>query len=418
MSTRSALLQANQATHSEQAYQCGLAVQFALLEDCLRQTPAGTALADQFQRHFAALESLNAETFVTQGTPFFWMNICRAIDQLNRATADLNAVNRHVLMTAFDSYFEYLPVGTSWTFSEGTTLVLPRLGIRVLQSESFTELRRMGDRTLVCSSPQSSIWIDLDQIPAAFQLPMVEVSDSARLLLSNDVALFEQDYRAEIAPDLPNAIAHAAMIGKSLKLIQAVNPEVAAAIAQQIHWYVPLHTPEVGVVHNSHTSSNLNGVIFLSEASNEIDLAEAIIHEFCHTELFRLMDTQDVIQERLGEKFYSPWRHDPRPLYGLFHALYVFAEVANFYAQAEAVCSDLTPLRERRAEIYYQVKLGLAQVPSNRLAAIGQRLVDAIAADLQQHETDLNLSAQRLPDWIEGHLETWHREHPQYCVQG
>lgn len=28
-------------------------------------------------------------------------------------------------------------------------------------------------------------------------------------------------------------------------------------------------------------------------------------------------------------RFNSPWRNDPRPLYGLFHAVYVFSGVAN-----------------------------------------------------------------------------------------
>jgi len=419
MNTRNALLQAKQETNAEQAYKCGLALQFALLDDCLRQTEAGTVLADKLQHQFAPLKHINAQTFVTQGTPFFWMNFCRAIDQLTHGTADLSAIDRHVLMTAFDSYFEYLPLNTRWTLPEGSTLVLPRLGVRVPNSEAFTELHRVSDRTLICSSAQSSILIHLDHISPAFQLPTIEIpeSESARLLLSSDPSLFEQDYRDSIDLNQPDVASLATMIGKALTVIQHVAPEIAASIEQQIHWYVPLHTPEVGVVHNSHTSSNLNGVIFLSEANNEIDLAEAIIHEFCHTELFILMDTQDVIHEQLGETFYSPWRSDPRPLYGLFHALYVFAEVANFYAKAEAVCSNLAQLRERRSEIYYQVKLGLAQVPSDHLAEIGHQIVQAIDADLEYHQQDLNLSTRRLPDWVDDHLQTWHRENPQLTAR-
>ncbi|MBW4450655.1 MAG: hypothetical protein KME38_28470 [Spirirestis rafaelensis WJT71-NPBG6] len=425
MNTRDTLLEAKRVTGAEQAYNCGLALQFALLEDCLRRSGTlGASMAEHLQQQLVPLRHLNAQEFVSQGTPFFWMNIGRSIDQLTRRTANFDTLGHHLLVTAFDSYFEHLPIGTRWALPvvEGSNLVLPRLGVRVPQSELFTELCRISDRVLACSSSKCSVLINLDQIDAKCRLPMLSIPDcdSAMLLMSNDPELFEQDYVADIAPDLAEAASLAQMIGKALMLIKKVVPEIGDAIIKRIRWYVPLKTPEVGVVHNSHTSSNLSGVIFLSEAADEIDLAEAIIHEFCHTELFILMDTQDVIQEKVGEKFYSPWRSDPRPLYGLFHALYVFVGVANFYSKAEAFYSDpeqVQQLRERRSEIYYQVRLGLDQVPSERLAEIGHQIVQAIYKDLERDARDLSLSSE-LPSWLKHHLEAWCAENlelPGFC---
>jgi HEXXH motif-containing protein len=155
--------------------------------------------------------------------------------------------------------------------------------------------------------------------------------------------------------------------------------------------------------------------MFLSEAYNNFHLAEAIVHEFHHSELYILMVVQETLEQRANELFYSPWRHDPRPLYGLFHALYVFSGVANFYARAETI-SDLEPhkeqFRQRRLQICHQLRLGLAQVPDNRLAPVGCSIIESIQADLNRHEAALGPLSRELPAPLAAHLKSWRAANP------
>ncbi|OYE01192.1 aKG-HExxH-type peptide beta-hydroxylase [Nostoc sp. 'Peltigera membranacea cyanobiont' 232] len=421
MNTRNTLIVAKLLTNAEQLYECGLALQFSMLDDCIRNTASlGVAMADSLQRELIPLKSLNALEFVKKGTPFFWKNICCGIDVLVRGCADFNTLSRHLLMTAFDAYFEQLPIGTTFTLPavEGSDIILPQLGIRVRSSGAITALRLVSHRILEVEGRDCHFAIDLDRIEPALQLPTIPIPgfEPAVLLMISEPVLFEEKYIDDILPDLPGAVAHAKMIARALDLIATVDNELGLQIAKVVRWYVPLMTPDVGVVHKSHTSPNLNGVLFLSEAGTDIDLAEAIVHEFYHTELFILMDTQDVIAEQTGEKFYSPWRNDPRPLYGLFHALYVFSGVANFYIAVEKLFRDakeVERLRGRRLEVCYQLRLGLAQVPDNRLADIGRTIIQSMKEDLESHEMELGFSSQKLPVQVKAHLNAWCKANPE-----
>jgi HEXXH motif-containing protein len=58
-----------------------------------------------------------------------------------------------------------------------------------------------------------------------------------------------------------------------------------------------------------------------------LKLAEAIVHEYFHNELFLHQESAELFDTR-DELYYSPWRDDARPLNGLFHGAFVFTAVA------------------------------------------------------------------------------------------
>ena len=140
------------------------------------------------------------------------------------------------------------------------------------------------------------------------------------------------------------------------------------------------------------------------------------MHEFGDTELNTIMDTEPVVSEEPNERFYSPWRSDPRPLSGLVHALYVFSGVVEFLARAMTapfMVAERKYLEAQRVAIYYKLRIGLKQVPEERLTLIGREIIEDIRRCLSLQETDLRPGIEQVPAYIYEHLQAWKSEYPE-----
>ena len=75
------------------------------------------------------------------------------------------------------------------------------------------------------------------------------------------------------------------------------------------------------------------GLSYLPYISSVVSLAECWLHEAMHQYLYQLEFLSPLLtsDSPKTEEFYSPWRTDPRPLSGVLHGAFVFAEVASFY---------------------------------------------------------------------------------------
>ena len=161
--------------------------------------------------------------------------------------------------------------------------------------------------------------------------------------------------------------------------------------------------------------------LFLSESYNDIRLAEAIVHEFHHNELYMLMETKQLIQDKYNEnKFYSPWREDARPLFGLLHAIYVFNGVFDFYTKAENQSKsnkDKAQYRLRRIETYYRMRIGLIQIPADSLTTLGQSIISSITENIYNYELELDLKGKPIPSYIQEHIKKWCVRHPELASE-
>jgi HEXXH motif-containing protein len=145
-------------------------------------------------------------------------------------------------------------------------------------------------------------------------------------------------------------------------------------------------------------------------------MAEAIVHEFGHTELNTLMDTEMLSSEDTRERFYSPWRSDPRPLSGLIHALYVFSRVSDFLSRAAAhpsMAARFTSIQAQRTTIYHRLRIGLKQVPLDKLTPLGTEVIEDISLRLKRQADVLGADNQDMPDHIRAHLAAWKVEHSE-----
>ncbi|MGC9437359.1 aKG-HExxH-type peptide beta-hydroxylase [Streptomyces sp. WG5] len=156
-------------------------------------------------------------------------------------------------------------------------------------------------------------------------------------------------------------------------LIRAVIPYGRTA-------FTPPAPPTVGV---SASSGDSFGAMVISRPGSALALAETLVHEFQHSKLAALLHLFPLLDDDREERFYAPWRADPRHLTGLLHGAYAFTGVAGFWrdrladpAHAETAGYHFA-LRRLQSRLVVRTLL-----TSARLTAPGHRLVAGLARTL------------------------------------
>lgn len=402
-------------------YQKVLALKYLLLLDDLKSREEASEIASHLDQELDPFRTLSALDVVRQASPFFWLNVARLLSRSPKTPTDFQGIARHFLTQAFDSFFGLLADGSEITLrANAGDLVFPRLGLRIADHLGTVRLRRESDAELTIRSDRGKLSIALPAVPQELSLPRLPIRNhAAQLLLINDPALLDSTYGKQLCPETPAAPRLAAMLADCLDLIESVKPELSARLEGLIRWYFPLHTPDMQI-HNSFSSAGLIGVVFLSEAYVDCRLAEAMVHEFHHNELYSLMEVDPLISEEPPAPLYSPWRPDPRPFYGLFHALHVFSGVADFYRSLEqhgGPGSDREEWRSRRRFICFQLRTGLLQAPREFVTERGLAILGSIESELEEHEAELGTLPAALPEPQQQHLEVWRRDNPELAAQ-
>src|SRR6185312_14082905 len=73
------------------------------------------------------------------------------------------------------------------------------------------------------------------------------------------------------------------------------------------------------------------GSAIIARPSDAASLAEALVHEFHHIRLGGLLHLTRLHEEDPRERFYTPWRDDPRPIGGVLQGVYAFFGVTAFW---------------------------------------------------------------------------------------
>jgi HEXXH motif-containing protein len=402
---------------SESQYERWLFVRLLGLFDVARSNfPDLGSKIDAAERALGILNRLSFAQIVEEGSPFFWMNVQRLLSSNAAGSPNPGESLQYLICHAFDSYFSRLAdgQGVSFEVEEPAFILLPKLGLRIGAGPGLVHLqKRHSNRACVEANGRRSE-IELTAVPAEFRLPVLTVASyPAKLLLASHPSLFEQAYIDAVVPGTDNAADQAAKIGDALDLICEVYPSMGKRIRTSINWYVPIGTDSLDT-HKSFSAANLIGLVFLSEAANELRLAEAIVHEFHHNELFAYSNVTPLIAGAADRLFYSPWREDARPLYGLIHAVFVFAGVCDFYrcvGQTQACHRYHEHLLGLHAERVWQLEIGLAQIPDDQLTDAGRRLISSLRARVELHRQGF-AENRAAPPSIETHLRTWMESHP------
>jgi HEXXH motif-containing protein len=399
-------------------------MKLAMLSDLL--APGANATAGDprgFDVLWDAIASRTGDEVVRRGSPFFWKNVHRCFDASAEVVAAFQRLVSSVIATGFDSYYDWLPDGAEIVLPDWPepTVPLPELGLSIPVTDGAVMMRRVDARTAAFTSGATELRIDLDNVPQHLKSPAVPVPGhpKIKLLLIKSSGLFEPAYIDTIVPKTPHADFIARMIAKSLEMIEAADPATGAALAERIHWYVPIGSPG-RQTHNSFSVQNLAGLIFLSEAYDDVRLAEAMVHEFQHNELYLIQESTRLWNLGGEARLYSPFREDARPIEGLFHALHVFSSVASFLASAERlpeIAHFAGAIRGRRQEVIRQLQIGLLQLPWHGLTAQGKRIMDGVREDIAQFEAEFGALCDPLPERLAAHARAWISRHPELASE-
>ncbi|GAB2868228.1 hypothetical protein GCM10027074_39770 [Streptomyces deserti] len=142
----------------------------------------------------------------------------------------------------------------------------------------------------------------------------------------------------------------------------------------------PPPPPDVRV---SASSGDLYGAMVIARPGSALALAEAMVHEFQHSKLAALIHLFPLLDDDRAERYYAPWRPDPRHLTGLLHGAYAFTGVTGFWRDRMA-----DPDHAEQADYHFALRRLQSRLvvrtllTSGRLTAAGRGIVSGLARTL------------------------------------
>jgi len=182
---------------------------------------------------------------------------------------------------------------------------------------------------------------------------------------------------------------HSGALIDALSLVSSFQPQSIAQFQQGLR-SLALKPMREGTF-SSLSSSELPGAFICSVPCDRYELAATLIHEFHHNRLFHIEENGAFFEEGGedpidGENHYSPWRDGPRPLHGLFHALYVYLPVFRFWSavvcRGELAGIQLAYAKDQLGRIPFQLRIGVNQLRRHaRFTSFGSLLFEQMAAE-------------------------------------
>jgi hypothetical protein len=283
----------------------------------------------------------------------------------------------------------------------GQNLIFTKKGFCVLEVLRASHLKVVNQQNLYNFVPGIKVVTNFVTNDNLFLQEMAEVLDLKELNIRADI----QDYTIKLS--------------SALDIIKEVNGQLFAEINRLIKFIMPLsltNKQKKQSIRMSFSSRNFIGVIFASACEDEFLFAEDIIHEYSHNVLFVVSKVFPIINEDDKCCYYSPWREDPRPLYGLIHALFTFTNVANFWyecLQNKKFSSKSNLIEFNLIRCIYRLKLGFQQVPLLKLTSHGQKLYSLLQGSYNEIVTkSCKIIQLCCPDYIEQHALDWQKRNP------
>jgi HEXXH motif-containing protein len=189
-----------------------------------------------------------------------------------------------------------------------------------------------------------------------------------------------------------------------------LSPASAAEVAAIVRVIVPYQAPDSG--HVSTSSPQVFGTVAMSRQPDKYTCAETLVHETQHLKLCALLDLVTLTRPDNGQRFYAPWRTDPRPASGLLQGAYAFFGVSGFWREQRRAAPE-AEVRQRAQAEFARWRDGVALVVNSRqLTERGQDFASemALVVDAWRREPvpdDALAVAQRVAD---RHRIQWHAD--------
>ena len=354
-------------------------------------------------------------------TPFLVMNCRRLAAALEHQREGVDLAISNLLLSAFDAYVSVLPQRLVFPVRVQGPIVLPTIGIRFGDAtEETRSVEKLSESVVAFTTDQRRVEVNLKSVPRSLGIHSHSFRrlQQVRAFAAPAPLIFEDTYIDQLAHDAESLNSVCTQADEALDLLDSSGSACFGPVEQLLRWIVPLKFTDPQV-HRSFTSPLLCGVVFVSPNTNTLGMAEAIVHEIAHSELNMLMEVEELFDLSQEPVFYSPWRPDPRPISGLFHALYVFARVLQFLDAIGTVCpSERDTSLDRGRLIAHRLNVGIAQIPAAALEARARRLqsdIQSISQDYLERRCPLD---QTPPKQVIQHLNDWISRNPALSPNG
>lgn len=210
------------------------------------------------------------------------------------------------------------------------TVILPTLGAAQANGETVVVWTRPGSSQVRSASYQVELPEDPHQDAVGWQ-GLRQVRTGSLDILIDDLDPFRMRESGSLAPRL--TVAQAGDLTECLRngwrILESHHPAVAAEIATIVTAIVPYLTPQEGQV--SASAAENFGAIALSSSDDPSLCAAILAHEIQHLKLSAVLDLVSLTLPDDDQRFYAPWRTDPRPVSGLLQGAYAFLGVSAFW---------------------------------------------------------------------------------------
>jgi uncharacterized protein len=171
--------------------------------------------------------------------------------------------------------------------------------------------------------------------------------------------------------------------GDTLRAAWPVLSSASAEIAAIVRVIVPYRPPESGNFNISISSPQVFGTVAMSRPPDKYSCAETLVHETQHLKLCALLDLVMLTRPDDGQRYYAPWRSDPRPISGLLQGAYAFLGVSGFWREQRQTAPE-PGVRERADAEFARWRDGAGTaaatlLSSGQLTSAGETFVETMA---------------------------------------
>jgi hypothetical protein len=169
----------------------------------------------------------------------------------------------------------------------------------------------------------------------------------------------------------PGALAQ---VKEALRILRAAWPELLAELESQVTNLLFFDFP--GLLGFSGVAYHGGIYLRVEDLADPVKLAENILHEGSHVRLNTAMASVTYFEADEDGRYASPLREDPRPVFGIFHQMFVLGRMLHFYDRAEA---RLGIQHRQHPVVRRQFQEAHAAVTAHvRLTEAGRRMADAM----------------------------------------
>jgi len=174
------------------------------------------------------------------------------------------------------------------------------------------------------------------------------------------------------------------LVADAWQLVAHYLPELADGFPAGLDSIVP--SPAAGFRSGSASTGEAFGSALIARPDDAFTLAATLVHEFHHIVLGGVLHLTRLYEDDPHERFYVPWRPDPRPLSGALQGAYAFFGITAFWREiARTRTGDLArramfEFAQSRAQTW---RVLCALRDDANLTVAGRRFVDGIASRLE-----------------------------------